>query len=143
MMANRQIINNFLGGVTTNGFEYRVNLNGSYQFKNDIALEIFGNYNSSVRNIQGRQPSFMWYNMAIRKQFMHKNASIAFTTANPFNKYITQETELIGPNFTSYSFRKIPLRSFGLSFTYKFGKLEFKKPKEEENNNNVDAPAGN
>ncbi|MFL5787680.1 MAG: TonB-dependent receptor domain-containing protein [Flavisolibacter sp.] len=135
MVANRHIVNNFLGGTSTYGLEYRINLNGSFQFKNDLALEMFGNYNSPIKNVQGKQPGFVFYNMAIRKQFLHKNASIAFVTANPFNRYVNQTTELTGPNFYSTSFRQIPLRSFGISLTYKFGKLEFKKPKEEEGSN--------
>jgi ferric enterobactin receptor len=32
-----------------------------------------------------------------------------------------------GAGFTLNSLRRVPYRSFGLNFTYKFGKLEFKK----------------
>src|SRR5207302_589987 len=137
MVANRHIINNFLPGAITNGFEYRLNLNVSYQFNNDLAFEFFCNYNSSVMNVQGRQPSFIFYIMSFSKQFMNKKASLALTAANPFNKYVGQRSELTGPNFTSISFRQIPLRSFGLSFTYKCGKLEFIKPREDDMNNQV------
>lgn len=56
-----------------------------------------------------------------------------FTTTNPFNKYVDLKTSLTGQNFSLISDRKIPYRSFGISFFYKFGKLEFKKVKEEDN----------
>jgi outer membrane receptor for ferrienterochelin and colicin len=137
MVSNRHIINDFLGGATSGGIEYRFNLNASYQFNNDLAFEAFGNYNSPMKNIQGTQPGFVFYNMAVRQQLFHKKASIAFVTTNPFNKYVNPRSELTGPNFTLSSLRQFPLRSFGLNFTYKFGKLEFKKAKEEDSGNQV------
>ena len=51
-------------------------------------------------------------------------------------------TILYGTNFTTNSYRKVPIRSFGLNFTYKFGKLDFKKDKddkEEGNDNPINA----
>jgi ferric enterobactin receptor len=43
-------------------------------------------------------------------------------------------TAIAGPDFTLNSTRQIPLRSFGISFSYKFGKLEFKKQRREDSN---------
>lgn len=76
----------------------------------------------------------MFYNFAVRKQFWHKNASIGLTAANPFNQYVNVTTTTYGGNFDQSSLRQIPLRSFGISLMYKFGKLEFKKSKEDEEN---------
>ena len=101
--------------------------------------EFFGNFNSARHEAQGNYPSFTSYNIAIRKQFWNKKGSIAFTTTNPFSKYVTQQTKLFGSNFTAINTRQIPFRSFGLNFTWKFGKLEFKKNKEERDNN-LNAP---
>ena len=121
------------GLATVTGFAYRVNLNASYQFPHNLLAEVFGNYNSSQKNIQGTRPAFVSYNLAIRKQFWKKNASIGFTTANPFNKYVNQLATTFGSNFNQTVLRQIPFRSFGVTLTYKFGKLEFKKNKEETN----------
>ena len=44
-----------------------------------------------------------------------------------FSQYLDQRTILTGPNFTTNNLRQIPFRSIGLNFTWKFGKLEFKK----------------
>jgi ferric enterobactin receptor len=52
---------------------------------------------------------------------------------NPFSKYINQVTTISTENYASKYVRKMPFRSFGISFTYKFGKMEFKKNKVEEN----------
>lgn len=77
--------------------------------------------------MQGRYPSFTTYTVAIRKQFWNKKGSLALTATNPFANYVRQNTVLYGVNFTTYSERDIPTRSIGLNFTWKFGKLAFKK----------------
>jgi hypothetical protein len=68
----------------------------------------------------------------MRKQFWNKKGRIAFTVTNPIGQYVNQETAVAGSNFTLNSLRQIPYRSFGINLTWKFGKLEFKKDKEEE-----------
>jgi len=129
----------FANRITTNpgnpdvsGFTYRINLNASYEFAPDFAAEVFGNYRSSQRTIQGTNPAFGFYNIAVRKQLWHKNASIGLTAANPFNNYISQTSTTSGSNFNQSSLREVPFRSFGISLTYKFGKLDFKKDKEDD-----------
>jgi len=128
---DRYITTGTLGGSAVNSFNYRINLNASYQLSSTFVLEFFGNFNSARNEVQGRYPSFTTYNLAARKQFWNKKASIAFTTTNPFSFYVNQATEVTGSNFTLNSLRRVPFQSFGLNFTYKFGKLEFKKDKEE------------
>ncbi|WP_259070058.1 TonB-dependent receptor domain-containing protein [Mucilaginibacter sp. X4EP1] len=131
----------FADRITTNpgdpqvsGFAYRINLNASYDFGHDLAGEFFINDRSSQRTIQGTNPGFVFYNFALRKQIMKKKASIGLTAANPFNQYVNVSSNTYGPNFNQNSLRQIPLRSFGVSLTYKFGKMEFKKDKPRDDN---------
>jgi len=123
------------GSPEVSGFTYRLNLNTSYEFGDDLAAEFFINYRSSQRTIQGTNPGFVFYNFAIRKQIFNKKASIGLTAANPFNQYVNVSSNTYGPNFNQTSLRQIPLRSFGVSISYKFGKLEFKKDKEQPQDN--------
>ncbi|MDB5288331.1 MAG: Ferric enterobactin receptor precursor [Mucilaginibacter sp.] len=118
------------GLATVSAFAYRINLNASYQFPHDLIAEVFGNYNSSQRNIQSIRPSFFYYNLAIRKQFLNKNASIGLTAANPFAYYLNQKQVLFGSNFNQTNIRLVPVQSFGITVSYKFGKLKFDKNKE-------------
>jgi ferric enterobactin receptor len=134
---HRDIINAIDKGYNTSSFNYRFNLNTSYQFTNTLAGEFFGNFNSPRNEAQGKYPSFTNYSFAIRKQFWNKNGSLAFTTTNPFKDAVDQRTELFGPNFIVNSNRSIPFRSFGLNFTWKFGHLEFKKDKEHNDEGSV------
>ena len=135
---DRYITTGTLGGSSITSFNYRINLNATYQVAPSFVMEFFGNFNSARNEIQGRYPSFTSYNFAARKQFWNKKASIALTTTNPFGQYVNQATALAGTGFTLNSLRQLPYRSFGINITYKFGKLEFKKDKEE----NKDIPSG-
>jgi len=142
-MSNRRVVNELSANHVTNGFDARFNLNATYQLPNNLVLEGFGNYNTAVNNVQGKQPQFFAYTCALRKFFLNKKASFGFTATNPFSQYIQQVTTLTASNYTSYNLRQVPYRSFGISFSYKFGKLEFKKPKEEDNSFLNNPPAGN
>ncbi len=131
------------GNPTVNGFTYRINLNASYNFAHDLTVEVFGNYNSSQRTIQGTRPSFAFYNFALRKQLLNKKASIGLTAANPFNQYVNQKSITTGTNFYQTNLRQIQLQSFGISLSYKFGKLEFKKEDKDENDNQTSPDQSN
>ncbi|MEP6952305.1 MAG: TonB-dependent receptor [Ginsengibacter sp.] len=139
---HRHTINIIDKGYNYNSFNYRANLNAAYQFSNTLAAEFFGNFNSARHEAQGKYPSFTSYSIAVRKQFWNKKGSLALTASNPFKKYIDQKTQVFGPNFTINGLRSIPFRSIGINFTWKFGKLEFKKDKEKVNDS-LNAPVEN
>ena len=139
----RHIINGIDLGRNPTSFNYRINLNASYKFSNNFSAEFFGNFNSARNELQGKYPSFTTYTIAARKQFWNKKGSLALTATNLFNEYVNQPTIIYGTNFTTNSIRKIPFRSIGLNFTWKFGKLDFKKDKEDNNNLPVPLDSGN
>ena len=140
----RYIVNYIAPNSNISGFNYRANLNFTYQIASTLVVELFGNFNSPRLNVQGKMPSFTTYNFAFRKQFWHKKASLALTATNPFNKYVNQKTELTGPDFTLYNTRQLPYRSFGINFTYRFGKMEFKKQRDKDTEDvNLTRPEGN
>nr|WP_315200288.1 outer membrane beta-barrel protein [uncultured Flavobacterium sp.] len=115
-------------------FIFRANLNLSYPFSPTIMGEVSGNYRSAQKVLQGDRPASYFYNLALRKQFFNKNASVGITMAHPFNKYMTQKSKSYGENYDQVNIKEIPVQSFGISFSYKFGKLEFKKAEHDENN---------
>ncbi|WP_158559271.1 TonB-dependent receptor domain-containing protein [Deminuibacter soli] len=133
MLFERHIINRINTGNSISSFNYRINLNATYQVTSTLTAELFGNFNSARNEVQGRYPSFTFYNLAVRKQLWHTKGSLALTTTNLFNKYVNQLTAIRGTGFTQNTLRQIPFRSIGISFTYKFGKLSFKKEEEKHN----------
>jgi len=128
---HRHTINMKDPGYNSTSFNYRINLNGSWIIHDGLAAEFFGNFNSARHEAQGKYPSFISYSMAVRKQFWAKKGSLALSLNNPFGEYVRQATELHGANFTSMAVRHIPVRSVSLNFTWRFGKLEFKKERED------------
>ena len=120
------------GSTGSDGNRFRTNLNATYQLPHNLVTEAFGNYNAATINIQGRTPQSITYTLAFRKQFWKKNASIGVTGTNIFNQYTRQVATISTADYSSYTVRMLPYRSVGISVTYKFGKLEFKKDKEED-----------
>ncbi|MES2134082.1 MAG: TonB-dependent receptor [Bacteroidota bacterium] len=141
--TNRYIVSTIYVGNINMGMRYRFNLNLSYQLPKNLTMEAFGNYNSAAKNVQGKNPQSVTYTLALRKLFWNKNASLGLTATNPFNKYIRQETTVVADNYTSYNLKLLPYRSFGIRFTYKFGKMEFKKGKDDTNDYLNGPPASN
>ncbi len=133
MISQRHSVTTLSTGNVNMGIRYRINLNATYQVSRSLVFEVFGNYNSAAKNVQGRNPQSFNYTIAFSKQFWNKKASFGFTATNPFNQYISQKTTIATDNYSSYNIRKVPYRSFGINFSYKFGKLEFKKTKEDDN----------
>ena len=136
----RHTINHIDTGYNSSSTIYRFNLNASYQFRGNFAAEFFGSFNSHHHEAQGFYPSFTSYSLALRKLFWNKKGSIALSANNFFTKYVDQRTDLYGPGFVSSYLRRVPYRSIGINFTWKFGKIEIKKEKEEEPNVNLNAP---
>jgi outer membrane receptor protein involved in Fe transport len=132
--SQRNIVSPVKTGGSNMGVRVRFNINASCQLPANLVVETFANYNSASRSIQGKVPQSITYTFGARKQFWNKKASVGLTATNPFNKYIKQETTIETANYVSTAIRRVPFRSFGISFNYKFGKLEFRK-KEEQNNN--------
>lgn len=142
MLFHRYIVSDYFGNIDM-GLRYRLNLNMNYLFPKDFIVEMFGNYNSAAKNIQGKNPQSITYSIAARKQFWNKKASIGITMTNPFNKYIKQVTTVDTNDYSSNSVRYLPLQSFGISFSYKFGKMDFKKDKDISNDYLNEASQGN
>jgi outer membrane receptor protein involved in Fe transport len=130
-LFRRHTVNTVTQGYDYNSFNYRFNMNATYQFTKTMVAEFFGNFNSARHEAQGTYPSFTTYSLAARKQFWKKKGSLALTANNFLSENVNQKSYLFGPGFAVSSVRKIPFRSIGLNFTWKFGKLEFKNEKSE------------
>ena len=107
-------------------------MNATYEFSKTFIMEGFGNFSSARNEVQGKYPANINYSIAFKKRFWNNKASFGFIAINPFAEYIKQQVLINGSNFHSNSIRYIPSRSFGISFSWKFGKLEFKKERKEQ-----------
>lgn len=113
-------------------FEYRGTLNINLNIAKNWIAEAFGSYRSGM-HWQGRRPPFSAYTFSVRKQLWNGKGSLGVTAINVFSKYLTQKAIQEGSGFSAVTAQKIPYRSVGISFQYKFGKLKQAKQKDEEN----------
>ena len=100
--------------------------------------EIFGVYNASKKTFQGRTGAMTFYGAAFKKDIMKKTATIGVNMLNPFTRDLHIATTNSGTNFVQSTNIYYPLRSFGVNFSYKFGKVTFSQPKKKKGVNNDD-----
>jgi hypothetical protein len=141
LRGNVMVFYNYLaservGNIST-GFRFRGNLNATWQLPSKFLLELSGFWRSGGKGIQGREPQFYIYNIAFRKLFWNDNGSLGVTATNIFSRDIKQVSTITTDNSTSRNVQAIPFRSFGMSFTYKFGKM-----RSQTNRNNDDDSFG-
>jgi outer membrane receptor protein involved in Fe transport len=137
MLFYNYLASDRIGNIST-GFRFRGNLNATWQLPAGFMLECFGFWRSGGKGIQGREPHFYIYNFALRKLFWNEKGSLGVTATNLFSKDIRQVSTIRTENSNSRNVQAIPFRSFGISFTYKFGKMQ----SQQERNNVEDSFGG-
>lgn len=102
------------------------NANSTISLKKDFKIEMFGFFRSPRQTLQGFNPSFSLFSIGARKEFS-KRFSLGVQIVQPFSDQKAFPSELRGPNFYQRSEFTIPFRSFGLTVSYNFGKLNFRQ----------------
>ena len=108
----------------------------------DIIAESFAFGSSARRTIQGTNPSFSILGIGARKQFDKKKYSLGFNVIQPFSTYKDFDTNISSPGLKQSSKVQYPFRSFGLTFAYNFGKLNFSNQNQKKGVNNDDLKQG-
>ena len=127
----------FLTDKTQNGTYLMYNgfLRSSFTLPSNFLAEAFGFGGSSRRTIQGTNPAFAMYGIGLRKQLMQKKMSVGLNVIQPFANDKHFNSSISSPGLTQTSTNVIPFRSFGITFSYSFGKMSFNPPKNKGINN--------
>ncbi|MEZ2338928.1 TonB-dependent receptor [Mucilaginibacter sp. RCC_168] len=127
-----------IGSKTGVYFQYSAFGSASYQFPHNFLAELFGFTNSARRTIQGTNPAFGIYAFGLKKQFMDKKLAIGFNTVQPFARDKHFDSNISNDAFSYKSSTAFPFRSFGITFSYNFGKLSFSNPQQQKKGVNND-----
>jgi len=114
---------------------YRGFLRGTFTLPANFLAEAFGFGGSARRTIQGTNPAFAMYGFGVRKQFNQKKMSIGLNVVQPFANDKHFDSQISSPGFTQTTTNVTPFRSFGITFSYSFGKMSFSPPKKQGINN--------
>ncbi len=111
------------------GYIYNGFLSSNITIFKDWKAEIWGFFRSPRYTLQGKNPSFSMFSLGVQKEIFNKKGKIGLRLVEPFKADKEFVTELEGSNFYQKNVLSVPFRSIGISFSYSFGKLDFKERK--------------
>ena len=111
------------------GYIYRGFISSNITLYKSWKAEIWGFFRSPKYTLQGRNPSFSIFSLGLQKEIFNKKGKIGLRIVEPFKADKEFITELEGDNFYQTNKLSVPFRSIGISFSYSFGKLNFKERK--------------
>lgn len=123
--------------ISTGTFaNFNVFARSAISFKGGWNTEIFGVLTSKRRTFQGVTEPLKFYGAAVKKDVMKKKATIGLNVFNVFSRDLHIETTNSSVAFLQRTNIYYPIRSFGVNFSYNFGKINYSaKPKVKKVNN--------
>ncbi len=118
-----------VGSSTGTYFNYNAFLSASATITKTWTAEFFGVFNSPRRTIQGQNPAFNLFGFGVKKELIAKKFTLGLNALSPFQNYLKLDTKISSNGFEQQQTIRYPLRSFGISFTYNFGKLNYGQQK--------------
>jgi outer membrane receptor protein involved in Fe transport len=144
LMANLGLntyeINNAGSNLNTGTFlNYTAFVRSAYALSGGWSTELWGVINAPKRTFQGKTDMMYFYGAAVKKEILKKKATIGLNVLNPVSRDLNIKTTNTTANSIQRTDIHYPLRSFGVNFSYKFGKMDFNaKPKKKKGVNNDD-----
>lgn len=117
------------------GVSYNKNafIRSSYAITSTLSADAIAILNAPRRTFQGQGVAFNMLILALKKQIWNKAGSIGITANNPFYRTKAFSQNVQNANFIQNSVFTVPFRSFGVTFSYNFGKLQFTQKKSIKN----------
>ncbi len=114
------------------------NFGSQLKLPGDITVDAFGFFRSPQQTVQGTNTSFYIWGIGARKELWDGQGSIGLRFIEPFVRYKRFFNEVESPALVLNSEIGIPFQSYGFSFSYKFGKLDFTTRQRRSRINNND-----
>jgi hypothetical protein len=123
-------------------FQYNAFTSASLAIKGGWTGELFGVFNSRRRTIQGTNPAFNLFGLGVKKEIIAKKFTLGLNALSPFQKYLKFDSEVNTSTLVQTQKIRYPLQSFGISFTYNFGKVSYGQQTKKKGVNNDDLLQG-
>jgi len=131
---NTYDVSNAENNINTGTFlNYTAFARSAYALPGGWNTELWGVINSPRRTFQGKTDAMYFYGGAVKKEIFNKKATIGLNVLNPFSRDLNIKTVNNTATSTQNTDIHYPLRSFGLNFSYNFGKLKFTQKKSIKN----------
>jgi outer membrane receptor protein involved in Fe transport len=131
---NTYDVSNANNNINTGTFvNYTAFARSAYALTGGWSTELWGVVNSPRRTFQGKTDAMYFYGGAVKKEILNKKATIGLNVLNPFSRDLNIKTVNNTATSTQNTDIHYPLRSFGLNFSYNFGKLKFTQKKSIKN----------
>ena len=132
--VNSYEISSQLKGMNEGTFvNYSLFFRSATAFKGGINLEMFGVVNSPQYTYQSKSGAIYIYGGAVKKDILKKQGTIGLNVLNPLSRDLKIKAVSEGENNFQTQNIYYPIRSIGLNFSYKFGKLKFTEKKKIKN----------
>ncbi len=139
-----QVISSLQQASQSTYVQYNAFISGTVKINKVLSAETFLIQNSARRTFQGTNPSFNLWVIGLKQDVWKKRGTIGLNITQPFKDYKDFTSNINSGPLSQSSRFSVPFRSFGVSFAYNFGKMNFgpQMPKKKRGVNNDDLKQG-
>ncbi|QBQ40366.1 TonB-dependent receptor [Sphingobacterium psychroaquaticum] len=124
------------------GFNWNTNINTNLKFTSTWSMQVRGDYYAPNIRPQGKTTYMTGIDVAVKKEFMNKRASLALNVRDLLDTRRFGATTITPQINSSFEHRWMK-RMFNLSFSYRFGTQDNSSKKRPQNDSGMDENGGN
>ena len=124
--------------------QYNAFVSGTVKLSSTLNAETFLIQNSARRTFQGTNPAFNLWVVGVKQDIFKKRGTLGLNITQPFKDYKDFDSNIKSGPLTQKNTFSVPFRSFGLTFSYNFGKMNYgqQQPKKRRGVTNDDLKQG-
>ena len=111
------------------GFSSRGRLSSNFTLPGDFKMQLAGNYMGAIETAQQRVEDNLSMDFSLSKDLFNKKATISFNIRDVFDSRKREMTQFAN-DYTNYESMRWMVRSWNLSFTYRFKNTDKDKKKQ-------------
>ena len=111
----------------------------------NINVSVYFGGHSKQKGLQSTMTGMSFHGFTLSKSFFKdKSLTLSLRTSSPFQKYLKFNSDLDSETFSQKSNIRVPVRSFGMTLSWRFGNLKasVKKTSRSINNDDVTKSSG-